>query len=220
MQRFQQYTYLTWLVCISFQNHERLSASEMTSIPQGKSPTRTHTSEAKFQFILNASDGVRLGLYAHQSNPVSETFAKYILNEIKLLPANMFTCCVLSSEKGTEGEKEVVRVDCGHTKWEPGHSRPWPACWVLWVVSFREQKPSGVVLVDIVWRLTIIWSTISCHTKVLIYLVTCPCGKSNVVKTSGELKTRTAELCCNIRYRNMSSPKLPISSKIIILFHL
>ncbi len=47
---------------------------------------------------------------------------------------------------------------------------------------------------------------ISCKTKAAIYLITCPCGKSYVRKTSRELKTRIAEHRSTIRCKNMNYP--------------
>lgn len=47
---------------------------------------------------------------------------------------------------------------------------------------------------------------ISCHTKSVIYLITCPCGLSYVGKTSRELKTRIAEHHSTIRCKNLNYP--------------
>ena len=48
---------------------------------------------------------------------------------------------------------------------------------------------------------------ISCSTKYVIYLITCPCGKSYVGKTSRprSLKTRIAEHRSTIRCRNLNT---------------
>ncbi len=47
---------------------------------------------------------------------------------------------------------------------------------------------------------------ISCTTKAVIYLITCPYGKSYVGKTSRELKTCIAEHRSTIRCKNMNYP--------------
>lgn len=47
---------------------------------------------------------------------------------------------------------------------------------------------------------------ITCNTKSVIYLITCPCGKSYVGKTSRELKVRIAEHRSTIRCKNLNYP--------------
>lgn len=47
---------------------------------------------------------------------------------------------------------------------------------------------------------------ISCNTTSVIYLLTCPCGKSYVGKTSRALKTRIAEHRSTIRCKNLNYP--------------
>ena len=47
---------------------------------------------------------------------------------------------------------------------------------------------------------------ISCSTKFVIYLITCPCGKSYVGKTSRSLKARIAEHRSTIRCKNLNYP--------------
>ncbi|KAJ0063651.1 hypothetical protein NL108_004773 [Boleophthalmus pectinirostris] len=47
---------------------------------------------------------------------------------------------------------------------------------------------------------------ISCNTKSVIYMITCPCGKAYVGKTSRALKTRIAEHRSTIRCKNMNYP--------------
>lgn len=47
---------------------------------------------------------------------------------------------------------------------------------------------------------------ISCSTTFVIYLITCPCGKSYVGKTSRSLKTRIAEHRSTIRCKNLNYP--------------
>lgn len=46
----------------------------------------------------------------------------------------------------------------------------------------------------------------SCKTKAVIYLITCPRGKSYIGKTICELKMRIAEHQTTIRCRNMNYP--------------
>ncbi|KAL2102084.1 hypothetical protein ACEWY4_003845 [Coilia grayii] len=47
---------------------------------------------------------------------------------------------------------------------------------------------------------------ITCNTRSVIYLITCPCGKSYVGKTSRELKVRIAEHRSTIQCKNLNYP--------------
>ena len=46
----------------------------------------------------------------------------------------------------------------------------------------------------------------SCHSKGIIYMLTCPCGKAYVGKTSRELKVRISEHRSSIRTASLTSP--------------
>jgi hypothetical protein len=47
---------------------------------------------------------------------------------------------------------------------------------------------------------------ITCSTKAVIYLITCPCGKTYVGKTKRELKLRISERRSTIRCKNSTYP--------------
>ena len=47
---------------------------------------------------------------------------------------------------------------------------------------------------------------ITCSTKAVIYLITCPCGKNYVGKTNRELKVRISEHRSTIRCKNFTYP--------------
>ena len=47
---------------------------------------------------------------------------------------------------------------------------------------------------------------ITCSTKAVIYLITCPCGKNYVGKTKRELKVRISEHLSTIRCKNFTYP--------------
>ena len=61
---------------------------------------------------------------------------------------------------------------------------------------------------------------ITCSTKAVIYLITCPCGKNDVGKTKHKLKVRISEHRSTIRGKNFFTQLRPTSWRQAILFRL
>lgn len=66
---------------------------------------------------------------------------------------------------------------------------------------YRKLSMVQTLCVSSSWR-----GVISCNTEGVIYLITCPCGKAYVGKTSRELKTRIAQHRSTIRCKYLNYP--------------
>lgn len=152
-----------WLVCISFQNHERLSAAVTASTLWKRAPRSISEaghwcwamrpgSHSKFQFILKVLDSVEVRALC---KPVQE-----MTNLLCQIYFEGNACqyvlwqCFFQSRKCSCTEIKVRSGQCRSWpyKWGPGHWRP----------QFESRVPSIVT------------------QKAVIYLLTSPCGKSYV----------------------------------------